>query len=40
MRKYIDVARSKDGNQMFLVDHKGERQFSGYVGISFGITSI
>jgi predicted dehydrogenase len=37
MRKYIDVARSKDGDQVFLVDHKGERQFSvtGRVGFPF-----
>jgi predicted dehydrogenase len=37
IRKYIDVARSKDGDQVFLVDHKGERQFSvaGRVGFPF-----
>ena len=37
MRKYIDVARSKDGDQVFLVDHQGERQFSvtGQVGFPF-----
>jgi predicted dehydrogenase len=37
MRKYIDVARSKDGDHVFLVDHKGERQFSvsGRVGFPF-----
>ena len=37
IRKYIDVARSKDGDQVFLVDHKGERLFSvsGQVGFPF-----
>jgi len=37
MRKYIDVARCKDGDQVYLVDHKGERQFSvtGQVGFPF-----
>jgi predicted dehydrogenase len=37
LRKYIDVARSKDGDQVFLVDHKGERHFSvtGQVGFPF-----
>jgi predicted dehydrogenase len=37
MRKYIDVARCKDGDQVFLVDHKGERHFSvtGQVGFPF-----
>jgi len=37
MRKYIDVARSRDGDQVFLVDHQGERQFSvaGQVGFPF-----
>jgi predicted dehydrogenase len=37
MRKYIDVARGKEGDQVFLVDHKGERQFSvtGQVGFPF-----
>jgi predicted dehydrogenase len=37
MRKYIDVARSKDGDQVFLVDHNGERHFSvtGQVGFPF-----
>ena len=37
MRKYIDVARSKDGDQVFLVDHKGERHFcvNGQIGFPF-----
>ena len=37
IRKYIDVARSKDGDQVFLVDHNGERLFSvsGQVGFPF-----
>lgn len=37
MRKYIDVARSKDGDQVFLVDHEGERHFfvAGQVGFPF-----
>lgn len=37
MRKYIDVARSRDGDQVFLVDHQGERHFSvtGQVGFPF-----
>ncbi len=37
MRKYIDVARSKDGDQVFLVDHGGERHFfvAGQVGFPF-----
>jgi len=37
MRKYIDVARSKDGDQVFLVDHQGERNFfvTGQVGFPY-----
>ena len=37
MRKYIDVARSKEGDQVFLVDHRGEHHFSvaGQVGFPF-----
>ena len=37
MRKYIDVARSKEGDQLFLVDHRGEHHFSvaGQVGFPF-----
>ncbi len=27
LRKYVDVARSKDGDQVFLVDHKGEHHY-------------
>jgi predicted dehydrogenase len=37
MRKYIDVARSRDGDQVFLVDHKGEHHYfvTGLVGFPF-----
>jgi predicted dehydrogenase len=37
IRKYIDVARSKEGDQVFLVDHRNEQQFSvaGQVGFPF-----
>ena len=37
LRKYVDVARSKDGDQVFLVDKKGEHHFfvHGQVGFPF-----
>ncbi len=37
LRKYIDVARDTGGDQLFLVDHKGEQNFSvaGKVGFPF-----
>ncbi len=37
LRKYIDVAREKTGNHVYLVDEKGERHFavSGQVGYRF-----
>jgi predicted dehydrogenase len=37
LRKYIDVGRGKAGNQVFLVDHKGEHHYevSGKVGYPF-----
>lgn len=37
IRKYIDVARQKSGNHLYLVDHKGEQHFelSGQVGYPF-----
>jgi hypothetical protein len=37
LRKYIDVARDADGDQVYLVDHKGEHHISvhGKVGYPF-----
>jgi predicted dehydrogenase len=37
LRKYIDVARSREGDQVYLVDHKGERNFcaGGQAGFPF-----
>ena len=37
MRKYIDVARSEDGDQLFLVNSEGEKHFSlkGKVGFPY-----
>ena len=37
LRKYIDVARTPEGDQVFLVDHKGEHHYSvaGQVGFPF-----
>ena len=37
LRKYVDVAREKQGDQLFLVDDKGEQHFSvaGKVGFPF-----
>lgn len=37
LRKYIDIARTKDGNHLFLVNHEGERHFavSGQIGYPF-----
>lgn len=37
LRKYIDVARDKDGNHVYLVNHEGEHHFkvSGQVGFPF-----
>ncbi len=37
LRKYIDVARSPEGDQVFLVDHKGEHHYAvaGQVGFPF-----
>lgn len=37
LRKYIDITRSQEGDQVFLVDHKGEQHFSvaGQVGFPY-----
>jgi hypothetical protein len=37
MRKYLDVARDPAGDQIYLVDHRGERHLSvhGTVGFPF-----
>ncbi|GAB4221692.1 MAG: Gfo/Idh/MocA family oxidoreductase [Spirochaetales bacterium] len=37
LRKYLDVGRSPEGDQVFLVDHKGEHHYSvaGQVGFPF-----
>jgi predicted dehydrogenase len=37
LRKYIDIARSREGDQVYLVDHKGERAFcaAGQAGFPF-----
>jgi predicted dehydrogenase len=37
LRKYIDVARDKSGNHLYLVNHEGEKHFelSGKVGYSY-----
>jgi predicted dehydrogenase len=37
LRKYIDVARTREGDQLYLVNHEGERHFSlrGQVGYPF-----
>ena len=37
LRKYVDVARDKQGDQLYLVDEKGEQHFSvtGQVGFPF-----
>lgn len=37
LRKYVDVGRGREGNQVFLVDHKGEHHYavSGKVGYPF-----
>ena len=37
LRKYIDVARSKEGDMVYLVDHKGERSYcaAGQAGFPF-----
>lgn len=37
IRKYIDIARSKEGDQLYLVNHVGEKHFSlqGQVGYPF-----
>ncbi|RAV18910.1 Gfo/Idh/MocA family protein [Paenibacillus contaminans] len=37
LRKYIDIARDKDGDQLYLVNHEGEKHYSlrGQVGYPF-----
>ncbi|WP_409345475.1 Gfo/Idh/MocA family protein [Paenibacillus sp. MBLB4367] len=37
LRKYIDIARDKDGDQLYLVNHEGEKHYSlrGQVGFPF-----
>jgi predicted dehydrogenase len=37
LRKYIDIARSKEGDQVYIVDHKGERSIcaAGQTGFPF-----
>ncbi|MDF2716318.1 MAG: oxidoreductase, partial [Paenibacillus sp.] len=37
LRKYIDIARTKEGDQLYLVNHEGEKHFAlhGQIGFPF-----